>query len=491
MNATQTAPVTNTGLAYRSGGYRNYVIISLMLLYTLNFIDRILIGVVAQPIIEEFKLQDWQFGLLSGFGFALMYTVMGIPIARLAERMNRVKIIAASVILWSLMTALCGIAGSFIALLVFRIGVGIGEAGLTPAANSIISDYFPPRSRARAIAIYTMGITLGGVLANAFGGPITELFSWREAFLALGIPGVLFGLIFLFTVEEPPRGYADPPTAIKPRKMGIADTVRELSAKRSFWINMIAAALVAFVGYGVTNFQVAFFQRVHELSISEVTLQIAVPLGLAASLGAFLTGYLTEKMSGRFPNVVAWLPGVMLIMCVPLYWIGFTTNSVPLALAVLLFAAALHYGYLGAQYTICQGVASPQSRAPAVAGHRRCAVPLHRQSHRLWLWPPRHGNCQRHADERRPCQLPVCCRTDRPDLQGQAGRPDSGSRRGQGGGLPDGERGRPALGDHIYRQHILRRGRHVYLCLQDAAGRPRRENELRPHDPSRTMAAGC
>ena len=350
MSATQAEPLTNTGLAYRSGGYRNYVIISLMLLYTLNFIDRILIGVVAQPIIEEFKLQDWQFGLLSGFGFALMYTVMGIPIARLAEHMNRVRIIAASVILWSLMTAMCGIAGSFVALLVFRIGVGIGEAGLTPAANSIISDYFPPRSRARAIAIYTMGITLGGVLANAFGGPITELFSWREAFLALGVPGVIFGLIFLFTVEEPPRGYADPPTASKPRKMGIAETISELSAKRSFWINMIAAALVAFVGYGVSNFQVAFFQRVHEMSISEVTLQIAVPLGLAASFGAFFTGYLTEKMSGRFPNVVAWLPGVMLIGCVPLYWIGFTTASVPFALATLLF-----------------GVASPQSRATAVA----------------------------------------------------------------------------------------------------------------------------
>ncbi|MEO9633361.1 MAG: MFS transporter [Parasphingorhabdus sp.] len=367
MNATQAQAATNTGQAYRSDGYRNYVIISLMLLYTLNFIDRILIGVVAQPIIEEFKLQDWQFGLLSGFGFALMYTVMGIPIARLAERMNRVRIIAASVILWSLMTALCGIAGSFIALLVFRIGVGIGEAGLTPAANSIISDYFPPRSRARAIAIYTMGITLGGVLANAFGGPITEMFSWREAFLALGIPGILFGLIFLFTVEEPPRGYADPPTAVKPTKMGMVDTIKELSAKRTFWVNMIAAALVAFVGYGVSNFQVAFFQRVHVMSISEVALQIAVPLGLAASFGAFMTGYLTERMSIRFPNVVAWLPGIMLIACAPLYWIGFTTDNVPFALSVLLVAAALHYGYLGAQYTICQGVASPQSRATAVA----------------------------------------------------------------------------------------------------------------------------
>ena len=328
MNASPTAsiPATNTGQAFRTSGYRNYVLLSLTFLYTLNFIDRILIGVVAQPIIEEFKLQDWQFGLLSGFGFALMYTLMGIPIARLAEHMNRVHIIAASVILWSLMTALCGVAGSFIALLVFRIGVGIGEAGLSPAANSIIADYFPPRSRARAIAVYTLGITLGGVLANAFGGPITEVFSWREAFLVLGIPGILFGLLFLFTVEEPPRGYADPPGAAKPERIGLAETIRELSAKRTFWLNMGAATLVAFVGYGLSNFQVAFFQRAHELSISQVTLQIAVPLGLAASTGAFATGYFTEKLSGRYPNVVAWLPGLMLIACVPLYWIGFSAG---------------------------------------------------------------------------------------------------------------------------------------------------------------------
>lgn len=364
---TGSSPASNTGQAFGTSGYRNYVLYSLTLLYTLNFIDRILIGVVAQPIIEEFKLQDWQFGLLSGFGFALMYTLMGIPIARMAEHFNRVRIIAVSVILWSLMTALCGVAGSFISLLVFRIGVGIGEAGLTPAANSIIADYFPPRSRARAIAIYTMGITLGGVLANAFGGPITEMFSWREAFLVLGVPGIVFGLIFLFSVQEPPRGYADPPTATKPEKIGLRETIKELSSKRTFWLNMGAAALVAFVGYGLSNFQVAFFQRVHQMSISEVTLQIAVPLGLAASLGAFVTGYLTEKMSRRFPNVVAWLPGVMLICCVPLYWIGFTTDSVPFALTALLLAATLHYGYLGAQYTICQGVASPRSRATAVA----------------------------------------------------------------------------------------------------------------------------
>lgn len=369
MNASQAAaaPVTNTGQAFGTSGYRNYVLFSLTLLYTLNFIDRILIGVVAQPIIEEFKLQDWQFGLLSGFGFALMYTLMGIPIARLAENMNRVRIIAASVVLWSLMTALCGVAGSFVSLLVFRIGVGIGEAGLSPAANSMIADYYPPRSRARAIAIYTMGITLGGVLANGFGGPITEMFSWREAFLALGIPGVVFGLIFLFTVKEPPRGYADPPTTKKVEKASLKETIAELSAKKTFWLNIIAAAFVAFVGYGVSNFQVAFFQRAHDMSIADAATQIAVPLGLAASFGAFATGYLTEKLSGKYPNAVAWLPGWMLIACVPFYWIGFTTDNLGFALGVLLIGAVLHYGYLGAQYTICQGVASPRSRATAVA----------------------------------------------------------------------------------------------------------------------------
>jgi predicted MFS family arabinose efflux permease len=367
MTTGTAAPVTRTGQPFGTSGYRNYVLIALTLAYTLNFIDRVLIAVVAQPIIEEFRLQDWQFGLLSGFGFALMYTLMGIPIARLAERANRVQIISAGIILWSGMTALCGVAGSFIALLVFRIGVGIGEAALTPPANSIIADYYPPRSRARALGFYAMGITLGGVLANAFGGPIAEMFSWRQAFLVLGIPGVIVGIIFLLTVKEPPRGYADPPDTPIVDKLGVGDTVRELAAKRSFWLNVAAASLVAYVGYGVSNFQAPYFQRAHGLSVAEFALQYAVPLGLAASFGAFAAGYLTERLSIKHPNAIAWIPGIGLIACVPLYLIGFSTDNLSLAFWVLLVGAVLHYSYLGAQYTICQGVASTASRATAVA----------------------------------------------------------------------------------------------------------------------------
>ncbi len=356
-----------TGKAFGTAGYRNYVLLALTFVYTLNFVDRILIGVVAQPIMEEFKLADWQFGLLSGFGFALMYTLAGIPIARLAERKSRVKIIAASIIVWSAMTALCGLANGFLALLIFRIGVGIGEAGCTPPANSILADYFPPRSRARALATYAMGVTLGSLLANLFGGPIAQAFSWREAFFKLGIPGVVIGLIVLATIKEPPRGYSDPPGTPQLEARGLKETLHLLNNKPTFWFNMIAATLVAFVGYGITNFQAPFFQRVHGMSVGEVATQVSVPLGLVAAAGTLLAGVLAERLSGRFPAAVAWIAGFGLLASVPFYWFGFSSNSVSTATVLVGIGAFLHYSYLGAQYTVCQSVVDARSRATAIA----------------------------------------------------------------------------------------------------------------------------
>jgi len=369
MSASEAAVSsnTNTGKAFGTTGYRNYVLISLTLLYTLNFIDRVLISILAQPIIDEFQLLDWQFGLLSGFGFALMYTLVGIPIARLAEKYNRVRIIAASVILWSVMTALCGFAGGFLSLLAFRVGVGIGEAGLTPPANSIIADYFPPRSRAKAMGTYAMGVTLGGVFAAAFGGPIADMFDWRTAFIVLGVPGVLIGLVFWVSVKEPPRGYSDPPGTEKKESTGIVETFKMLSKKRTFWLNTAAAALVAFVGYGISAFQVAYFQRAFEMTLSEAAFQIQVPAGLAASFGIFAAGYLTEKLTPRWKNALVMIPGIGLVLSVPFYVIAFSSENVPLAVFMLIIGAALHYTYLGAQYTVGQGIADARSRATAIA----------------------------------------------------------------------------------------------------------------------------
>lgn len=359
--------VSQTGQGFGSFGYRTYVLVTLFMVYTLNFIDRVLISVVAQPIIDEFKLADWQFGLLSGFGFAMMYTLMGIPIARLAERYNRVRIIAFCVILWSVMTAACGWAWGFASLLIFRVGVGIGEAGCTPPANSLIGDYYPPKSRTTALGFYAMGVTFGGVLANLFGGPIAQSLSWREAFIYLGLPGVIVGLIVLLTVKEPPRGYSDPPDTVRPEKASMGETLKELGSKSTFWVMSIGAMVAAFVGYGISSFQAAFFIRVHGLEVAEVALRFSVPIGIAGTIGAFAGGWLTEKTSSRFPNSQAWIPAWGFILSVPCYLIGFYTDNLTLALITLMMGGALHYAYLGAQYSIGQGVVSAQSRATAIA----------------------------------------------------------------------------------------------------------------------------
>ena len=364
---TPADSVANTGQDFGSRPYRTYVLVTLTAVYTLNFVDRILIGVIAQPIIEEFQLRDWQFGLLSGFGFALMYTLMGLPIARLAERLNRVRIIAACVVLWSAMTALCGTASGFYSLLAFRVGVGIGEAGCTPPANSLIADYFTPRNRAMAFGVYGLGVTLGGVLANLFGGPIAQSLSWREAFLYIGLPGVFVGLLVLVTVREPPRGYSDPPGTPPAPRTSFAEAMRELASKPSYWMMAFSATIAAFIGYGVANFQAPFFQRVHGLSVAEIATRYAVPIGLAATAGALSAGWLTQKASARFVNAVAWIPAFGFAACVPFYWIGLNTSNLTVALLALMAASLLHFFYLGAQYTIGQGVVGARSRATAIA----------------------------------------------------------------------------------------------------------------------------
>ena len=374
-------------------GYRSYVLIALMLIYTLNFIDRTLISVVAQPIINSFSLTDTQWGLLSGPPFALFYALMGIPIAMWADRSNRVMVIAVCVILWSIMTALCGMATAFIWLLIFRVGVAIGEAGCTPPANSIITDYYPPKSRANAIGIYSMGVTLGGVLAQLFGGSIASiqgadfgawidsiglgfLFSgmdwttvegWRIAFVVIGAPGAIIAIILWLTIKEPPRGYSDPPDADPTRKAPFFEAFKEFGVKPTFWWLGMGAALVAFVGYGLISFQAPFLQRVHGIDVREAAIMYGAPLAAFAAFGTFIGGFLSEKLSDRFPAVVAWLPAVGLLLAIPAYVLAFFSSSLTIVFALWAFAAVGHYAYLGAQYSVGTGIVSPRSRATTIA----------------------------------------------------------------------------------------------------------------------------
>jgi MFS family permease len=384
-----------TGRSYGSPVYRGSVLILLALVYTLNFIDRNLLSVIAQPVINAFNLSDTEYGFLNGPPFAIFYALMGIPIAMAADRYNRVVIIALCIAIWSVMAALCGFATSFAFLLIARIGVAIGEAGCTPPANSLIGDYFKPSSRANALGIYAMGVTIGGALANAFGGPIatnltganvehwlqsqnlaaffpidwSNVEGWRIAFVAIGAPGVIVALMVLFFIKEPPRGYSDPVGTPQREKAGILETLRDLLRKPTFWSMAVGAALTALVGYGLAGFQAPMAQRIHGISPGEFALQFGVPLSLAAAAGTFIGGFLTEKLTPRFPTSVAWLPALGLFLSIPFYEAAFfmPTENIDAAWWLWGVASTLHYTYLGAQYTIGQGVVTTRERASAIA----------------------------------------------------------------------------------------------------------------------------
>lgn len=385
------------GTSYGTPAYRIYVLGMLTLVYTLNFIDRNLINVIAQPIITEFKLSDTQFGFLNGPPFAIFYALMGIPIAMLADRYNRVLIVSLCISIWSIMAALCGFATSFAFLVMARIGVAIGEAGGTPPSNSIIGDYFKPKSRAAALGVFATGVTIGSALSNYFGGPIarnlngaalerlftewgwtwalnladwSQIAGWRVAFVVIGAPGVLVALILLLTVREPPRGFSDPPGTHRPEKTGLFDAFKELRSKPTFWTMAMGASLVALVGYGLIAFQAPMVQRIHGVDPATFAFQFGGPLAIVAALGTFAGGMIVDRLSGRIANAVALVPAWSMILSIPFYLYTYTRptedlyGSMRVAWCIAVF---LHYMYLGSQYTIGQGVVQQRSRAAAIA----------------------------------------------------------------------------------------------------------------------------
>ena len=361
---------------FGSFGYRTYVLNALLVIYILNFIDRALLSVVARPLKAELGISDTAFGLLTGFGFAFLYTIVGIPLARLAERRNRVLIIAICVALWSVMTALCGLAteitllgvtiGGFWVLLVCRIGVGIGEAGCTPPANSLIADYYPPKKRSSAMGYYAMGVTLGTLGANLIAGPIADEFGWRYAFFILGIPGVVIGLILYFTVKEPPRGYSEPggPKA-NVQRATFGEAFKELFSKPSYWWMVAGATMAAFCGYAISAFQSLYIQRAFDLTAGQASVWFNVPAYAGGAVGTFMLGYIASKMKSA--SAVAWLSAGGLILCVPFFGFAFTTTSMVACVIGLALGNGIKYGYLAAQYSIAAGVVSTQVRATSTA----------------------------------------------------------------------------------------------------------------------------
>ena len=358
--------------ALYSPKYRNYALAVLFLGYVVNFIDRSILNILLEPIKTDLDLSDSQLGLLGGLAFAIFYTTMGIPIASLADRWNRVKILSISILIWSGMTALCGLASNFTMLLLARIGVGVGEAGASPPSHSLISDYFPIETRATALSIYALGIPFGSMVGNFVGGWGAQELGWRMTFFIVGAPGIFVALLVWLTLREPPRGMSEKrvvavkKTASPPPK--VKEVLSFLWARKSFRHLSIASGLHAFVGYGVATWNAPFLIRTHDMPITEVGSWLALISGIGA-IGTFAGGYLADKISDRTGDKrwYMWIPAISTLLMVPCQFVAYLYGGLTGVIVSLMAVAILSGMYLGPSFAMTQGLASFRMRAVASA----------------------------------------------------------------------------------------------------------------------------
>ncbi|MDO6414838.1 MFS transporter [Sphingomonas sp. BIUV-7] len=333
----------------------------LTIVYVVNFVDRQLVGIVGQPMKAELGLSDTQLGLLGGVAFALFYTVLGLPIARVADRRSRVGIVALSLALWSAMTALCGMAGSFTQLLAARIGVGVGEAGCAPASQSLVADLYPPERRATALSLLSLGIPIGMLIGAVAGGWIGQTLGWRAAFLALGLPGIVLAGIVALVLREPerPSVAADAPSMAK-----VALTL----LRRPAFLHMAAGAtLASFAGYGLTSFAVPLVIRRFELPLGIAATGYGLVAGLGIGLGIGMGGWLADRLGRRYQGAPGYVAAAGVLIAALLFQFALSQMA-PLALAAasIIPLVGAHL-YFGPTYGVTANCVGSRERATAVA----------------------------------------------------------------------------------------------------------------------------
>jgi MFS family permease len=344
-----------------SPAYARYVLGLLFVVFVFNFIDRQILAILLEPIKAELGVSDTAMGFLTGIAFALFYTVAGIPIARVADRGPRRTVIALGLAAWSAMTALSGTVRSFGELALARIGVGIGEAACSPPAHSLLADYFPPERRATALAVYSMGIHVGVLGGFVIGGWMSQHFGWRQAFMVVGLPGLVLAVVVRLTVREPPRLHV----AASP--LSSAAAIRTLWAMRTFRHMALAAGLHSFAGYGIAAWAPAFLSRVHHLAPAEIGLWLGLITGVGGALGAVSGGMLADRLGARDARWSLWVPAIASVLEVP-FWFVFLLwpSHVPALLGGIpgVLGGAM---WLGPVFATTQTLVRPDMRALAAA----------------------------------------------------------------------------------------------------------------------------
>lgn len=342
---------------------RYYVLGLLTAVYALNFLDRTIFNVLIEPIKKEFALSDTMMGLLAGFGFVLFYSLLGIPIARVADRLNRRNIVALAFAFWSAMTALCGMATSVTALAFARIGVGIGESAGTPASQSIVADLFSKNERPRALGIYAVGTYLGVFLGYFIGGYVNQHYGWRMAFFSAGLPGIALAAVLWLTISEPKRGAMA--ETFTPEPLG--PTLRFLGSQQTFVIVLIGFCLTTYTNYATAAWIPPFLARVHHLTSAEIGTYAGTFKGLAGMAGTLVGGLVVARISKRDDRWKLWAPAITSGMAGPVFALCLLTPDFATMVAALALASFMVGFHLGPIFAIAQTVARPSMRALASA----------------------------------------------------------------------------------------------------------------------------
>lgn len=359
--------------------YIRYAIGILTTVYVINFLDRQILSILMQPIKEDMQLSDTALGFLSGIAFALFYATLGIPIARLADKKSRVTIITVCLSLWSIMTAVCGLAQNYWQLLISRILVGVGEAGGGPSSHSLIADYVPLENRSTALGVFALGVPLGLLLGFLIGGWLEEFYGWRLAFMAVGLPGLLLAVVVRLTLREPPRGHADLAT---PNGFAVAsgaratksetpppigDVARALWKQKSFRHLSFAAGVQAIAGYGVIQWVPSFLHRSYDMSSGEIGTALALILGLGGAIGTAAGGYIADGLSKRDMRWQLWVPAIGGLMGAPFAFGVYLSPTAFATLAWFIPPVICINAYHGPTFAMTQALAPVRMRAMAAA----------------------------------------------------------------------------------------------------------------------------
>ena len=377
--------VKSTDSHQDKNSYKAWVLFMLLVVYIFNFIDRQIIGILAVPIQAELALSDTQLSLMGGIAFALFYTVLGIPIAWLADRKNRTWIITIALMIWSAMTALCGLAQNFVQLFLARLGVGVGEAGGVAPSYSLISDYFPSNQRSRALGIYAFAIPIGSALGMLIGGVLTNLIGWRLTFIVVGILGLAIAPLFKLTVKEPKRGRYDSTTS-DVTAVPFSSVIQILKTKKSFWFLSLGGASASMMTYGllfwfpsflVRSFNaelVTFFSWLPSFMLPTdpspvlfVSYFYGLILLVGGIAGIWLGAVVSDKLGETDKTIYGRAPAYSFIATIPFFLIGILSNSLIIVFFSFMIIQALSFVMMGPLVSSLQHIVSPNMRATTSA----------------------------------------------------------------------------------------------------------------------------